>query len=594
MKRPLGWSPLCCWMAVLLVTGLVGLVPKTAGAEEFVLHSFRRQQLTDLYLSEGANGGDLNNDKHVDVVYGPYWFAGPDFKVKHEIYPMKPQNREGYADNFFNWVYDFNGDGWNDVFVVGFPGTPAYVYENPKEGGFDKPWKKHQVFDSVANESPQFVNLVGDARPELVCTHQGAFGFAAIDWDRPFEPWRFHRISNEKAPDRFGHGLGIGDINGDQRQDILMASGWFEQPKESPGEAPWTFHPAPFTNAYGGAEMYAYDVDGDGDNDVITSLAAHDFGLAWYEQEKVNSEIVWRQRLIMGDRPEKNRYGVVFSELHSVALVDLDGDGLQDIVTGKTFYSHHKGSPMWDAGAVVYWFRLTRTEKGVDWVPYQLDGQAGIGRQISIVDVNQDNLPDIVVGGMVGAHVLFHARESVEESKWRAAQPIPLASFRRDQSKIPNGQKVDFDSQTGRLAGALEAEQLKVGSVSAGQTSNQAMTRFVKDRWSDSKQLFWTGASPGARLELLLPVEKDGDYQIAAAFSMARDYAIVRLHLDDEQLGADLDLYHYPEVLSTGLLQLGRRKLAAGEHRFVIEIVGANPSALPVHLVGIDYVKLTP
>ena len=30
--------------------------------------------------------------------------------------------------------------------------------------------------------------------------------------------------------------------------------------------------------------MYAYDVDGDGDNDVITSLAAHDFGLAWYEQ----------------------------------------------------------------------------------------------------------------------------------------------------------------------------------------------------------------------------------------------------------------------------------------------------------------------
>ena len=164
----------------------------------------------------------------------PTGSKGPTFEKKHEIYAAKPQNMEGYADNFFNWVYDFNGDGANDVFVVGFPGTPAYVYENPKGKGLAKHWKKHQVFESVSNESPQLIDIVGDKRPELVCTLEGAFGFATINWDQPFEPWTFHRVSDQAAPERFGHGLGVGDINGDALADIIFASGWFEQPKKAP------------------------------------------------------------------------------------------------------------------------------------------------------------------------------------------------------------------------------------------------------------------------------------------------------------------------------------------------------------------------
>src|SRR6202000_3550377 len=115
---------------------------------------------------------------------------------------------------------------------------------------------------------------------------------------------------------------------------------------------------------------------------IITSLAAHDFGLAWFEQKPGTDGPVFEEHLIMGSRPEENRHGLVFSELHSVALVDIDGDGLKDIVTGKTYYSHHKQSPMWDAGAVVYWFRLVRGREGVDWVPFKADGESGIGRQL--------------------------------------------------------------------------------------------------------------------------------------------------------------------------------------------------------------------
>jgi hypothetical protein len=111
-----------------------------------------------------------------------------------------------------------------------------------------------------------------------------------------------------------------------------------------------------------------------------------------------------------------------------VNLADIDGDGLKDIVTGKTYWSHHRQSPMWDAGAVVYWFRLVRSKEGVDWIPYKADGEAGIGRQVTLHDLNRDKLPDIVVGGMLGAHVLLHRRQVVDEPRFKELQPKPYSA----------------------------------------------------------------------------------------------------------------------------------------------------------------------
>jgi hypothetical protein len=292
----------------------------------------------------------------------------------------------------------------------------------------------------------------------------------------------------------------------------------------------------------------------------------------------------------MGKDPKQSRYGTLFTEPHSVALADMDGDGLKDIVTGRTYYSHHKQSPMWDAGPVVYWFKLVRTKDGVDWVPHEIDGASGVGRQISIVDVNGDKLPDVVVGGMLGAHVLFQSRSKVAPDKWAAAQPKPLSPI---MPPLKRGPFPTIEVGTGRIMDVLEAEEFTIKKVTGGKTSVQEMVGFPKDRWSGGKQLFWSGVKTGDRLELAFDVPAKGNYAIDAAFTMARDFGIVRIAVDEGNTVTLLDLYNFPDVISTGARPLATLVLDAGPHKLTFEMVGANPAAIGGDKLGIDYVRLT-
>lgn len=565
---------------------------ETVSAEKFTLHEFNRQELTGTYFSEGVGTGDLNGDGVSDVVYGPYWYDGPKFETPHEIYPPVAQDMNRYADNFFSWVYDFNKDGWNDIFVVGFPGTPAYVYENPGKSGLDGHWKKHQVFDWVSNESPELIDLVGDETPELVCTRDGFFGFATIDPSDPLGTWQFHPISLQVTATRFGHGLGIGDVNGDGRLDIIHPNGWYEQPESDALSSRWMHHEVKLCGGSGGAEMYAYDVDGDGDNDIITSDSAHNFGLSWFEQIVDGDQRTFKQHLIMGSHPSENKYGVLFSEPHSVELADIDGDGLKDIVTGKTYWSHHKQSPLWDAGAVVYWFRLVRGEDGIDWVPFQADGEAGIGRQIVVTDLDKDGRPDIVTGGMKGAHVLSHVAKTVEEEVWKAAQPkvytgpkLPTA----DGASSKRGPRSKIDSKTSRVAGAIEGESLR-SRASSGTARPQDMSRFSADKWCGKSHLWWTGARPGDTLTLQLP-PVTGVVDIDVVLTCAGDYGIVQLSLDDKPLGDPIDLYD-TSVVTTGVLSFPKQSLSGTKHTLGVKIVGANPKAKKSYMFALDYLRI--
>jgi len=88
-------------------------------------------------------------------------------------------------------------------------------------------------------------------------------------------------------------------------------------------------------------------------------------------------------------------------------------------------------------------------------------------------------------------------------------------------------------------------------------------------------------------------VPETGNYQLETVFTMARDYGIVQLYLNQQPLGQPLDLFNESQVISTGVLTWGQHRLDKGTHQLTIQLVGSHPQAVKSYMVGLDYVRLT-
>ncbi|MEC7450660.1 MAG: VCBS repeat-containing protein [Planctomycetota bacterium] len=404
----------------------------TTSASERELITWETKKLSSDFFGEGAYFGDFNNDGVVDVVSGPFWYEGPGYSEKHEYRPAKQYEPEGYSDNFLTFVHDFNDDDWDDILIIGWPGYREghehVWYENPR--GQNDTWKRHGVFKEVDNESPAFGDLVGDEKPELIFHVGGHLGWASPDPNDVTKPWKFHRISEDLKLTRYAHGLGFGDINGDGRKDFIQSKGWWEQPESIEGDPLWKHHDWPF--ALDGAQMLVFDVDGDGDNDIVTAIESHGYGIAWLEHVKEESgDISFKMHRFVNETPQQNRYGVKFSQPHAFDMADFNGDGLMDFVVGKRFWAHgSKGDPEPNAAAVTYWFELKRGVEGlpggIDFVPHLIHDDSGVGTQVAAGDLNGDGMPDVISGNKKGTHIHLQVRKKVDEKTWQAAQPRVL------------------------------------------------------------------------------------------------------------------------------------------------------------------------
>lgn len=372
--------------------------------------NFQTTRLTDAFYGEGASIGDFNKDGHPDIISGPFIYLGPDFHFRSELYPPVSHDPHHYSKSFLQYTHDINGDGWTDIVEVGFPGEATYWYENPAgkrntlTGDTRGHWDRHLILKVTDNESPVWGDITGDGRPELIAQTAGQFGYVTPTGDDPVAPWTFHPISPKGNRGRFTHGIGFGDVNGDGRMDLLEKTGWWEQPESLDGDPAWTHHPVNF--ARNAAQMYAFDVDGDGDNDVITSLQAHGWGLAWYEQQGDDGKITFQKHVIMGDPTFDNPQDVCFSQPHAIHIADMNGDDLPDIVTGKRFWAHGpKGDVNAQGPPVLYYFQLVRQDGSAHFKPVKMHGLSGVGTQVTAGDINKDGKPDVVVGNKLGTFV---------------------------------------------------------------------------------------------------------------------------------------------------------------------------------------------
>jgi len=363
---------------------------------------FRTQQLR-LDNNEGCAIADYNRDGKLDISAGEFWYAGPEFKDAKPVRKLTAFGKD-YLSNNGEHAWDVNGDGWPDIISGTFLEGEVAWYENPKGEGHAKSetWRRHVLIDTKLgeNEWTEFRDLNGDGSPEFIVNSwneshpMACYQLTKNTAGEPaLKPWIIH----EGGKRTNGHGIGLGDLNGDGLADILFGNGWYERPKSDATTQPWTLH-SDWQFPQASCPMLVVDLTGDGRNDIIWGHG-HNYGLYWEEHRDDNRDgsTNWRHHLI-DDR---------FSQPHVLAWEDIDNDGQPELITGRRVRAHSGGDPGDNDPGVIYYFKWNRESQRFTKLPVVENGP-GIGLQIRIADLDGNGWKDIVCAGKSGTHILWN------------------------------------------------------------------------------------------------------------------------------------------------------------------------------------------
>ena len=382
---------------------------------------FRLRELNRSSTYSACAAIDVNGDQVLDVVCGGWWYEAPSWK-RHFLRNV-PRIR-GRFDGYSCQPIDVNGDGWVDFVSANLRSRKLSWVEHPGPGG--GLWVEHVVAYPGGMETGRLLDIDGNGKTDFL---PNSTSFSTW-WEISPVEWTRHELPAFASD----HGQGFGDVDGDGRGDIVSPKGWLKGPSDA-RRGSWSWHPE-FDLGPSSIPILVHDVDRDGDNDLIWGMG-HDFGLYWLEQTrsftkagKGGSERRWIRHAI----------DTSYSQLHAVLLADIDGDGQDDVVTGKRYMAHEGHDPGAYDALVIYWYRFEPRSK--TWRRAEMArGHAGIGLDPKAVDLDADGDVDFLAPGRSGLYWIENLRiqtptNSTPSNTSDTPSPKPTVATTIDHSKL--------------------------------------------------------------------------------------------------------------------------------------------------------------
>ena len=340
-------------------------------------------------------------------------------------------------------------------------------------------------------------------------------------------PWTEHTID---ASFEDAYSVYAKDVDGDGDTDILGASSgdsditWWENPggAATTDGTPWTEHTidGSFTGA---ASVYAADVDGDGDTDVLGASAA-DSDIAWWENKTIHRSALF---------PIEHSIDADFDGATSVLAADINGDGDLDVL-GAAF----------DADDIAWWENPggTATTDGTPWTERPVDSDFDGARVVTAADMDGDGDLDVLGAAFEADDIAWWENtagngtawtEHAVDSDFDGARSVAAADIDGDGDLDILGAAFEADdivwwentagNGTAWTEHTIDANFLEASSVSAGDIDGDGdldvlgagQSGLVLQRWvnSNGDGTVWVPQAPTGGLSgfVLFPADLDAD-----------------------------------------------------------------------------------
>ncbi|MEX2592749.1 MAG: malectin domain-containing carbohydrate-binding protein [Anditalea sp.] len=321
------------------------------------------------YRSPHIFSEDLDGDGFKDIVTGAWWYKNPGTPggtwIKKVI---------GNPMNNMSLIHDFDNDGDPDIF--GTQGT--YISskmawaQNDGNGNFtihtnipDGTSTYHETF--MAGAAIGNYNDVDNIQIAVIWngaeSANSPVQMLTVPTDPVNQTWGLTSIS----PDSYGEDISAGDIDGDGDLDLFQAGNWLRNDNGT-----WTTFSTSLTLPSHFDRNALADLDNNGSLDGIVSQIGNGEEIFWFKPpiDPTNS---WTKETIGSD---------IDGGL-SLNLVDMDGDGDPDIVSGE-----------WKGDHRLLAFENDLCNTGT-WIPHVLHPGGPMDHHDSAVPVDLDNDGDL-------------------------------------------------------------------------------------------------------------------------------------------------------------------------------------------------------